>query len=82
MCLSRTLFLVVSTIDAERVSPDSICEASVRTISNDWLLPAPATCASIERRSSSVRSPISISASTKKRRPSSVGSRPAEVCGA
>ena len=33
-------------------------------------------------RSLSLRSPICISASTKKRRPSSVGSRPAEVCGA
>ena len=41
-----------------------------------------ATWASIDCRSGSVRSPTCISASTKKRRPSSVGSRPAEVCGA
>ena len=46
----------------------------------DW--PDAATCASIALRSFSVRSPICISASTKKRSPISVGSRPAEVCGA
>ena len=36
----------------------------------------------IDCRSGSVRSPTCISASTKNRKPSSVGSRPAEVCGA
>ena len=40
------------------------------------------TCASIRARSSAATSPISSMASTKKRRPSSVGSRPALVCGA
>ena len=40
------------------------------------------TCASICRRSSTERSPTSSSASTKNRSPNSVGSRPAEVCGA
>ena len=38
--------------------------------------------ASIWRRSSSVRSPTSSRPSTNRRRPSCVGSRPAEVCGA
>jgi hypothetical protein len=55
-------------------------EASLSTASMD--LPAAATLASISRRSDSPRSPISISASTKKRKPNSVGSRPADVCGA
>ena len=76
------MLLAVSTMPAERVSPDSICEASVRIASTDLAWPEPATCASMARRSFSVKSPISISASTKKRRPNSVGSRPAEVCGA
>ena len=82
ICLSRTFACAVSTTPAERVKPDKVCEASVSTVSSDLPLPVPATWASIERRSLSVRSPICISASTKKRRPSSVGSRPAEVCGA
>jgi len=76
------LILLVSTTPAERVRPDSAWEASVSNVSIDLPAPEPATCASIERRSFSVKSPISISASTKKRKPSSVGSRPAEVCGA
>ena len=82
MCLSRTFDCVVNTTPAEWVRPDKVCEASVSTFSSERPLPVAATCASIERRSFSVRSPICISASTKKRRPSSVGSRPAEVCGA
>src|SRR5439155_1189169 len=44
--------------------------------------PAAATFASMAWRSSAEMSPISIRASMKKRSPSSVGSRPAEVCGA
>ena len=80
MCFSRTLDFAVSTTPAACVRPDSRPEASVSTLSTD--LPAPATWDSIWRRSLSLRSPICISASTKKRSPSSVGSRPAEVCGA
>ena len=83
MCLRRTLVLAVSTTPAERVRPDSICEASVSTVSSDLPLPAAGDLrldrAAVALRS---RSPTCISASTKKRRPSSVGSRPAEVCGA
>jgi hypothetical protein len=62
------------------MSPDSMTEASFSTASMD--LPAAATLASISRRSASPRSPISMSASTKKRSPVSVGNRPADVCGA
>ena len=82
MCLSRVLDFTASTTPAARVSPDSMPEASLSTESTDFAVPAAATCASIALRSFSVRSPICISASTKKRRPRSVGSRPAEVCGA
>jgi hypothetical protein len=76
------LILAASTMPAERVRPESSAEASVRSVSIDFDCPAAANCASIERRSASLTSPISISASTKKRRPSSVGRRPADVCGA
>jgi hypothetical protein len=55
-------------------------DASLSTASIDR--PAAATFASMAWRSSAETSPISISASTKKRRPISVGSRPADVCGA
>jgi len=80
MCFSRTFDFAVSTTPAARVRSDSMTEASLSTASMD--LPAAATLASISRRSDSARSPISITASTKKRKPSSVGSRPADVCGA
>ena len=80
MCLRRTFDLAASTTPAARVSPDSMPEASLSTASMDF--PAAATLASMSRRSASPRSPISISASTKNRSPNSVGSRPAEVCGA
>jgi len=52
-------------------------EASVSTSSNDF--DCPATWASMVLRSVSDKSPICISASTKKRSPTSVGSRPAEM---
>ncbi len=80
MFFSRGFAFAVSTTPAARVRPESRLDASFSTFSTD--LPAPATWASIWRRSPSLRSPTCISASTKKRRPSSVGSRPAEVCGA
>src|SRR5439155_1419885 len=70
----------VSRTPASRVRSDSIPDASLSTASMD--LPTAATLASISRRSDSARSPISISASTKKRKPSSGGNRPADVCGA
>src|SRR2546430_1112426 len=77
MCLSRTLDFAVSTTPAAWVSPDNRPLASLSTFSTD--LPEAATFPSIASRSRSVRSPICISASTKKRKPRSVGSRPAEV---
>jgi hypothetical protein len=80
MFFSRTFDFAVSTTPAECVKPDSRPVASVSTFSTD--LPAPATWDSIWRRSLSLRSPTCISASTKKRRPNSVGNRPADVCGA
>ena len=80
MFFSRTFDFAVSTTPAAWVKPDNRPEASVNTFSTDR--PAPATWDSIWRRSPSFRSPICISASTKKRKPSSVGNRPAEVCGA
>ncbi len=67
MFLSRGLALAVSTTPAAWVSPESRPDASLSTFSTD--LPAPATCASIWRRSFSFRSPTCISASTKKRKP-------------
>jgi hypothetical protein len=82
MCLSRVFDFTASTTPAARVRPDSIPDASLSTASTDFAVPAAATCASIALRSCSVRSPTCISASTKKRSPRSVGSRPADVCGA
>ena len=81
-CLRRTLDFAVSTTPAARVRPDNSPEASVSTVSTDLAWPEAATCASMALRSLSVRSPICISASTKKRKPFSVGRRPAEVWGA
>jgi hypothetical protein len=81
-CLSRGFDLAVSTTPAARLNPESSPDASVKTPSTDLAWPEAATCASIARRSVSLRSPTCISASTKKRSPISVGRRPAEVCGA
>ena len=82
MCFSRALALVVTTTPAPRDRPDSIAEASVSVASSVRWLDAARICASMRERSSEVRLPTSIIASTKKRRPRSVGSRPAEVWGA
>ncbi len=82
MCLSRTSVLPAVTTPAPRDRPESRLEASASTPSTVWARAAARTCVSIELRSSSETSPISSSASTKKRRPRSVGSRPALVCGA
>ena len=82
MCLSLWFDFAVSTTPAARLKPESRPEASVSTASTDFAWPKPATWASMALRSCSVRSPICISASTKNRSPISVGSRPAEVCGA
>ena len=81
MCFRRTFALAVSTTPAARVSPDSSVEASVSTFST---VRAGGGDLAFDRDAvrPSLRSPTCISASTKKRRPSSVGSRPAEVCGA
>ncbi len=80
-CLSRVLVLLASTTPAPRDRPDSRLDASASTPSRER--PAAAlTWASMAARSSPVGSPTSIMASTKKRRPFSVGMRPAEVCGA
>ena len=48
----------------------------------DGAPPTDLSCVSIDCRSGSDRSPTCIRASTKNRNPSSVGRRPAEVCGA
>jgi len=82
MCFSRELDLAVSTTAAARVRPDSRVRASPNAASTDCARPTEASWVWIDWRSSSVRSPICIRASTKKRKPSSVGRRPAEVCGA
>ena len=71
----------VSTMPAARVSPESSPKLGQHRLER-FRLAGPATCTSMALRSFSVRSPICISASTKKRSPFSVGSRPAEVCGA
>ena len=63
-------------------SPDSAWLASPSMCSSVAPVPDALTCASMTRRSSSERSPISMKASTKKRSPFCVGSRPAEMCGA
>ena len=67
---------------AARVKPDSRVNASPKAASTDCALPTDESWLWIDCRSGSVRSPICIRASTKNRRPNSVGSRPAEVCGA
>ena len=72
----------VTTTPAPRETPDSMAEASARAVSRVWPEAAARICASMRARSSEVTSPISIMASTKKRRPVSVGRRPALVCGA
>jgi hypothetical protein len=76
------LDFAVDTTAAARVRPESKAEASVSRLSTGLDCPAAATWASMARRSCSLTSPICIRASTKKRSPISVGSRPAEVCGA
>ena len=82
MCLSDTSDLAATTSPAPRDRPDRVWLASVSMCSSDGAVPDAFTWASITRRSSSERSPISMKASTKKRRPFCVGSRPAEMCGA
>ena len=69
ICLSRALALVVTTTPAPRDRPDSSAEASVSVASSVRWLAAARICASIRERSSLVRLPTSIIASTKKRRP-------------
>ena len=76
ICLSRTLSLVVSTTPAPRVKSDKRLVVSVRAPSKPRPSAAALTSLSIRARSALVRSPNSSSASTKKRRPSSVGNRP------
>ncbi len=82
ICLSRELDFAVSTTAAARVRPDSRVKASPSAASTDCALPTEASWLWIDCRSGSVRSPTCIKASTKKRKPNSVGSRPADVCGA
>ncbi len=81
-CFSRGFCFVVTTTPAPRETPESSVEASASALSKVWPVAAARICASTRSRSSAVRSPISSMASTKKRRPISVGSRPALVCGA
>jgi hypothetical protein len=76
------LDLDVTTTPAPRETPESRAEASASAVSMVWPLAAARICASMRARSSEVTSPISIMASTKKRRPVSVGRRPALVWGA
>jgi len=82
ICFRRELDLPVSTTEAARVRPESRVSASPSAASTDCALPTEASWVWIDCRSASVRSPTCIRASTKNRRPISVGSRPAEVCGA
>ena len=80
ICFRRGFVFVAVTTPAPRDKPESSAEASPSTES--MLPPRIAlTCASMLRRSFSGRSPISRSASTKKRSPCCVGKRPALVCG-
>ena len=81
-CFSRTSCFAASTTPAPRDRPESMWLASDRSDSTECPSPAAFTSASMRCRSSSERSPTSISESIKKRSPSSVGSRPALVCGA
>ena len=73
---------MVTTTPAPREMPDSIVEASASASSKVMREAVARICASIRPCSSSPTSPISSIASTKKRRPVSVGSRPAETWGA
>ena len=82
MCLRWTFAFVVSTTPAPREMPESRVDASASAVSKVCREAAARICASICACSSRPTSPISIIASTKKRRPISVGSRPAEVWGA
>ncbi len=82
MCFRLTFAFVVRTTPAPRETPDSMVEASARAESNVWPEAAARICASIRACSSWLTSPSSSIASTKKRRPNSVGRRPADVCGA
>jgi hypothetical protein len=82
ICFRRELDFGVSTTAAARVRPDNRVRASPRAASTDCALPTEASWLWIDCRSGSVRSPTCIKASTKNRNPISVGSRPAEVCGA
>ena len=82
MCFSRALIFGATITPAQCDRPESSVVASPSTSSmRRWRFEA-AICASIRARSSVGMAPTSISASTKKRRPCSVGTRPALVWGA
>ena len=81
MCFSRAFILGARMTPAQWESPDNSVVASPSTSSTRrWRFDA-AICASIMARSSVGMAPSSITASTKKRRPCSVGIRPALVWG-
>ena len=68
------------TNPAQRDRPESVSMA--RATASSTLVPSVAHWLSMLARSSLEREPTSSNPSTKRRNPASVGSRPAEVCGA
>lgn len=81
MCLSGASAFGEITSPAQRDGPASVDDASSSI--SDTVRPAAAHLPSMLARSSALMSPpISSRPSTNIRRPASVGSRPAEVCGA
>ena len=79
MCFSGCSVFGAITSPVQRVSPDSV--SVTRSSSPSMLLPLPAQRSAMLRRSSSPRLPMPSRPSTNSRRPASVGTRPAEVCG-
>ncbi len=80
ICLIAPSDLGASTMPAAWLSPDSMVDASASMSCR--LRPRPDSARPITSRSSAPNSPNCSSPSTNRRRPRSVGSRPAEVCGA
>ena len=80
ICFSGRSVFGAMTMLAQRDRPESAEVAS--TSACDRLFPAAAHIASMLWRSASPRPPSSKSPLTKRRNPASVGSLPAEVCGA